>query len=252
MNYFDYDNSHVPKIYTESRGLPAETLRTWLHAIGDQVAGPIDGIVDLGCGTGRFSKALAEFFDTYCMGVEPSAEMLAEVKRNASENTRFIRGTAEQIPIDEQVDMVFMSMVYHHVKNQKKALKEIRRVLKVPGHLVIRNATAEDIANNELFDFFPRAREIELKRLPKAEVLAEQIRSAGFRTVCVKPITQVFAHSYEEYFDKVKKRGLSALQMIEDKEFDQGITALRRYCNSKSPNEAVHENFHLFVFSNQL
>lgn len=70
----DYDLTQIPANYHANRRLSKETAQMWMEAIGKHVqVGPGDTILDLGCGTGRFSSALAESFAAKVIGVDPSS-----------------------------------------------------------------------------------------------------------------------------------------------------------------------------------
>ena len=61
-------------------------------------------------------------------------------------------------------------------------------------------------------------------------------------------LEQVFAQNYQEYYEKIGKRGLSALALISDKDFESGLKGFKRYCEQKPMNTKVCEGIHLFVF----
>jgi len=54
----NYDNTNIHKIYDTSRSLPSETIDLWLNTIDSAIDNPIENIIDLGCGTGRFTLPL--------------------------------------------------------------------------------------------------------------------------------------------------------------------------------------------------
>ncbi|HEV2764472.1 MAG TPA: class I SAM-dependent methyltransferase, partial [Pyrinomonadaceae bacterium] len=140
MSGFDYDEGDIHRRYDRARGLPAPTLEQWMKTLARLVGPePVRAVVDVGCGTGRFSLALAREFGARVYGVEPSSKML-EVARaaleqaegedsSAASRVEFLRGVAERLPLDEGVaDLVFLSMVYHHIADKPRACAEFRRV----------------------------------------------------------------------------------------------------------------------------
>jgi ubiquinone/menaquinone biosynthesis C-methylase UbiE len=107
----------------------------------------ISTILDLGCGTGRFSEGLASRFGACVVGIDPSEKMLEQARRKRQRNDiHYQRGAAEAIPlVDGAVDMIFMSMSFHHFREPERAARECRRVLRPDGTLVVRTGTREQI-----------------------------------------------------------------------------------------------------------
>ena len=84
----DYDKTDIPAGYDRARDHGPEMLNLWMHAIAKHLEGhSVTRILDLGCGTGRFSEALAARFDAEVIGLDPSQKMLelacAEAARRA-------------------------------------------------------------------------------------------------------------------------------------------------------------------------
>jgi ubiquinone/menaquinone biosynthesis C-methylase UbiE len=102
-------------------------------------------IIDLGCGTGRFSELLAGHFSAQVIGIDPSLKMLDQARRNpAIGNVVYCQGLVEALPFrDGCADLVFMSMVYHHFTDSSAVAKECHRALRQGGYPCIRNGTRE-------------------------------------------------------------------------------------------------------------
>ncbi|KIX14812.1 class I SAM-dependent methyltransferase [Dethiosulfatarculus sandiegensis] len=105
-------------------------------------------LLDLGCGAGNYTMALARFLGSGCMvyGVDLWAEGIAQLKDRADQaglsNLQAMTGDAGQtIPLaDDTVDVVFMGTVFHDLVAtgvDQKALEQIKRVLKPGGALAI-------------------------------------------------------------------------------------------------------------------
>ena len=81
----DYDSTTIPDGYDLARSHTPEVLDLWVTAIASCAGqSPINSVLDLGCGTGRFSQALTSRFAADVVGVDPSAKMLerAQAKRH--------------------------------------------------------------------------------------------------------------------------------------------------------------------------
>src|SRR6516162_8557013 len=138
----DYDKTDIARTNDKARALAPETLRLWQDLLSVHIdRAAISLVIDLGCGTGRFSELLAAHFGVHVIGIDPSLKMLDQARRkSAIGNVEYGRGLAEALPFrDGCADLVFMSMVYHHFTDPSGVAKECHRVWRQGGHACIRN-----------------------------------------------------------------------------------------------------------------
>jgi ubiquinone/menaquinone biosynthesis C-methylase UbiE/DNA-binding transcriptional ArsR family regulator len=102
-----------------------------------------DGLVlaDIGCGTGFVARELVRRA-TKVILVDPSAAMLekarTELDRNLPARVEFRVGELERLPLAAgEVDGAFANLVLHHVSDLAATLKELARVIRPGGTLVI-------------------------------------------------------------------------------------------------------------------
>lgn len=118
----------------------------WLYrTIAGQVGAslpPGGALLDVGTGPGRLMLEVARGRpDTQVSGVEPSADMVGHVARNAEAaglagRVRAAAGSAEEIPhLDESIDVVVSSLSAHHWADVGRAITEQARVLRPGGSL---------------------------------------------------------------------------------------------------------------------
>lgn len=98
-------------------------------------------ILDLGCGSGRFSFLFEEFQPKSILGIDFSEEMIniaRELGSQRKSNVEFIQGDIEDLSsiAAESIDFVFSSTVLHFIQNIDGVLKEIHRVLKPKGDCI--------------------------------------------------------------------------------------------------------------------
>lgn len=246
----DYDSTSIPAGYDRGRDHGPENLALWMREIVARLEGRAVGrVLDLGCGTGRFSGALAAQFDAEVVGLDPSAKML-EVARRKSHGNRvgFCRGRAEALPISSrEIDLVFMSMSYHHFSEPVAAARECRRVLRPGGTVMLRTGTRERSAAYPYVRFFPMIPPILERMLPDHPELRETFGAAGLELISSDVVRQTIAPDWLAYADKLAAGGDSALARLDRADFDAGIEAVRRY-GDRGDGGPVIEEIDVLVF----
>lgn len=245
-----YHEIETASRYDSARSLPSQTKTLWLDALKSSIPEQeIRKILDLGCGTGRFTAALGKTFECSVIGLEPSSTMLNVALSQNEPNVEWKQGQAESIPLENKaVDLVFMSQVFHHLTEPQEALREINRVLRAAGYLAIRNGIREHNKELEWLRFFPEALEVEEKRMPSQQELKELVSGHSFKLISQRTVYQLFADSYDEYFDKISRRGLSALIAISDEAFQSDLQQFQNWASRQPRNLPVYEPVDLFVF----
>jgi ubiquinone/menaquinone biosynthesis C-methylase UbiE len=98
---------------------------------------PGERVLDLGCGAGRFTRALREA-GADVVGVELAEAALERARRNLGGADLRLAAPDGSLPLGHQeVDLVWCSEVLEHVPDTVAFLTEIRRVLKRDGRLLV-------------------------------------------------------------------------------------------------------------------
>lgn len=131
----------TPEIYNESL-IYAEHITRYQSALA-LVKNKV--VLDIASGSGYGTSLLADRAK-YVFGVDISNVAINYARKKFSKkNTEFILGDGESIPLDENsVDIVISFETIEHIKDYKKFVKEIKRVLKPNGLVVI--STPNDLS----------------------------------------------------------------------------------------------------------
>lgn len=100
-----------------------------------------DRVLDLGCGTGWASRRMARIVTAgEVIGIDVADEMLrrAEQASSGMKNVRYVWGSAEKIPADDNAFTKVLSVEsFYYYADQGRALDELHRVMAPQGKLFI-------------------------------------------------------------------------------------------------------------------
>jgi ArsR family transcriptional regulator len=141
-------------------------------------------VVDAGCGDGALTELLAERFDRV-IAVDHSPERLEAARaRVDAANVSFRQGEVDGLPLDAaEADLVFLSLVLHHVPEIPAALREAHRVLRPGGKVVV-----ADLAPHQVEEMRERMGDFRLGIEPR--VLGQALADASFEDVRVQPLRE--------------------------------------------------------------
>jgi SAM-dependent methyltransferase len=230
------DYAPIAACYDDARGLLPILERAELGQIVE-VGGiqPGSRVLDVGCGTGRYTLAIADKSGARIFGLDPSQEMLNQASRKPSAGRAvWIRGAAEQLPFPPATfDCVYMTMVLHHVADRTRALLEICRVLKRGGRVVIFTASHGQIRRYILKEF-PGITAIDLKRFPPIPRIKELMSSCGFRDV--RSLRVEYAGDWvstDELLRHVRAKYISTLSLLSEQQFQKGYEVFSQLVRRK-------------------
>jgi SAM-dependent methyltransferase len=184
-------------------------------------------VLDVGCGTGRLSLALAEEQAARVWGVDVSPEMLA-VARAKAPRLRFKQARAEALPFkDGWFDAVVFWLVVHLV-DRPAAFVEARRVLAPDGRVVVVTFHESHFDGYWLNEYFPSLEAIDRARFPTEAGLEHELRGAGFGSVDLDRLTGHMSVTRTEAIDKLEQRHISTFDLLPPDEVQAGTERARR------------------------
>jgi SAM-dependent methyltransferase len=181
-------------------------------------------VVDIGCGTGRAAEALVER-GSRVWGVEPEPEMAALARERVS---TVKVAPAERLPFkDGWFERALMWLVVHLV-DRPSAFGEAARVLRPEGRLAIGTFHPLHFERYWLKGFFPSLEEIDKGRFPTPDGLDAELRAAGFERVEQHRLTQTASVDRETAIERVRRRFISPLQLLDEAELESGLARMER------------------------
>jgi ubiquinone/menaquinone biosynthesis C-methylase UbiE len=154
----------------------SESVREKAFSVAGIQAGKI--AADIGAGTGFMTEGLIRE-RLHVIAVDQSNAMLDEMRKRFSEVDciEYRLGESEKLPIpDGSVDYAFANMYLHHVEFPLKAIKEMMRILKPGGKLVITDM------DTHTFEFLKREHHDRWMGFDRIDV-KKWFEEAGFKNV---------------------------------------------------------------------
>lgn len=229
MRTIDYDKEQY-RDYARGRALSARQLGVWLDAFEAVLPGrrPLAGL-DVGSGTGRFTPALARVFGPV-IGVEPSVRM-REVAQAQSEGpgVRYLAGSAEEMPVPSgSADYALMFLSWHHVQDKPRAARELARVLRPGGRLLLRANFSDHHPRPWWLEHFPRGYEVDASIFqPLHEVIA-MFTSVGWKVVDYGTVTEPSPGTRRDMLERLRLRTLSFFAQLGPEEVESGFRRLEQ------------------------
>lgn len=236
----DYnDNQH--RTYAEGRRMSAGMAARWMERFAAHLPArrPLM-IVDLGSGVGRLTPALADAFGGPVVGVEPADRMRAIAETTADHPVvRYVRGEAAAMPLpDHSADAVLMFLSLHHVPDRAAAAREIARVLKPGGRVLIRTGLSDRLGEIWWHRFFPRGREIEEQMFPTLAEVTEIFAAVGLEVQALQEVTETYAATGVEAAEKLRLRAISPFEHMTEGEITEGFARLDAWLAAGKADEA--------------
>lgn len=232
INFHDPNLSHtyVGRIATES-------WREWVRS-NVKISGR--KVLDLGCGGGIYSRALAELGASEVLGMDFSESMLQSAKEHSSSEQsveyrqiHFEQGNALETGLPAaDFDLILQRALIHHLTELDRCFHEAYRLLSPGGLLMIQDRTPEDCLlpgssshiRGYFFEKFPRLAAKEISRRHDGTQVRTALEQAGFeriREASLWEIRQQYTDVQELREDLLSRKGRSILHELNEGELVQ-------------------------------
>lgn len=222
----------IGKTYTSTRAADPRILHKLMSLLGLPTGARV---IDIGAGTGNYSKALAEQ-GLQVQAVEPSSVMRAQASPHP--NLQWSDASAEELPYpDSSFAGAVMTLCLHHMQDWKTSIREALRV-SGGGPLVVFAFDIDHKADFWLFDYFPQFIEIDqfwAPRIPQIESFVRQDLGCSYHYEAF-PLPQDLQDHFmaadwarpENYLKQEYRDGVSSFHKLSADSLNQGLQALEQ------------------------
>ena len=164
---------------------------SWNDAIYPRVlSGTPQAILDIGCGTGAFLARFSPLPDLILAGVDISSGMIQTAKERLGQRADLRTGDSEALPWpDASFDTITCIASFHHYPNPMMAFREIYRVLRPRGQVVLADILLPTPIRQAANALLPFIKTGDVHFYSRQEISA-MARQAGFSTPEWNPISE--------------------------------------------------------------
>jgi ubiquinone/menaquinone biosynthesis C-methylase UbiE len=178
-----FRSDRLPVDHFDAR-FSAENLAFWVPRLvkAAQITPGLD-VLDVGCGTGGFARAIARSVPAQVIGCDHSerfTEFAGRLPRRPVGAVRWVVGDAERLPFDACALDRVLSLVLHQLADPGAAVAEAFRVLRGGGLVLVRTIAPEDAVDRVPERYVPRMAKADAARLPQLEAITGWLGQAGF------------------------------------------------------------------------
>lgn len=195
-------------------------------------------ILDLGCGTGLVTEQLAEN-GHMVIGCDIDVRMITSGIEQHSANMAFKLGRAEKIPFRNNCfDLTTVFSAFHWF-DQNLALKEIKRVLKPEGYLVVANKNEADDLKREYRRIIRRFIDGDVQDIKTGYKPKHLLWKGGFKDIQQRSVTAI------EYFTPhaamMYLQSVSLWNLVRRSCVDEARKAIEKFVQSRLNEENLIE-----------
>ena len=127
---------------------------------------------------------------------------------------------------DASIDGVLMFLSFHHVQDKPAAVREIARVLRPGGRVLLRQVFSDRPPPTWYNAYFPRLDAIQASMFPTLSETLELFGAAGFRQLDYQQIEERYSDTEEEAIERLRLRGISTFDHLTEDEITSGFARM--------------------------
>lgn len=223
----------------------------WIELLRPYVGSKPGVALDIGCGGGIYSKALADLGASRVIGMDYSSSNLEGARDHCSsyENISFIQGDALDTGLPEQsVDVILERALIHHITDLDACFREASRVLKSGGLIIVQNRTPTDCLlpgsvnhfRGYFFEKYPRLIQKDTERRHTSAAVVQSLSVNHFEQIeeiSFWETRRTYQDIAELEQDLLNRTGRSILHDLDDHELEELVD----YINDQLQDRQEHE-----------
>ncbi len=187
---------------------------------------PDMSILEVGCGTGRFSALIADR-GAHLTALDKSLNMLTVARGDRAGRIEYVQGDANVALPGKQFDVVVFFFSLQYMRLDAKFWSRVRTALKPNGAIAIATFPHRHFVETEHARFFPAIPRIDMARFPSLPALCAHLRNNGFCDVEIREVVKHEVTKCSDLIARTQARYLSTFHLLSDDEFERGLGAMR-------------------------
>ncbi len=222
--YQDYYR-RIASAYDSVRLDGDEEIAYTAKIVGDFVQPHLGHLLDLGCGTARYSAAF-EKLGFHVVGIDTSFHQL----RHSNHSVMKVCGSVAYVPFGSNFSCCTAILILHQLALSERLspFREIFRVLKPGGFFIIKTRSHSILKERPIVKYFPSALDININRYPDISEIESDLRTNGFKLDGTQETTTVSVMRTTDYLLRVRNKHNSTLALIPEDEFVAGYQKLEQ------------------------
>ena len=205
-----------------------ENVTFWVPILADAARiGPGARVLDVGCGTGGFARAIAAGSSARVTGLDSSARFV-EFARSRPGSVEWVVGDGEELPFaDTSFDRVLLSLVLHQLARPGAAVAEAFRVLVPGGAVLVRTIAPEDAVRRIPERYIPAMAAADAARMPSLAQVEAWLEGASFERLDTRRVLRNAVLNLADEERRVRVEVASRYAFVTADELEDGLRRMR-------------------------
>jgi phosphoethanolamine N-methyltransferase len=192
----------------------------------------LDGkkLLDIGSGLGGVDFYLAEKYKVDVIGIDPVERLVDDANNRKSDHkligtVTFVHHNADSFSYpypDNSFDIVFSKEAFLHIADKASLLKEIFRVLRPGGQIIILDWLVESHELGPNITEMMVVDGLDLKMATPQEY-TQYLHDAGFNQISSSPMNELYIGYTQDNIDKIKSNKSDLVHLFGEKEYEYSL-----------------------------